>query len=125
MRNLVGGVADVCCVLVFVAIGRASHEEAAGLSGYAETAWPFLAGLAAGWVALRAWRRAEALVPVGVGVWLSAVGVGMLLRAASGQGTAPAFVIVALAFLGGTLLGWRALARIVGDRPVSLTDRTG
>ncbi|WP_346040027.1 DUF3054 domain-containing protein [Actinomadura chokoriensis] len=120
MRNLVGGVADVCCVLVFVAIGRASHEEAASLSGYATTAWPFLVGLAAGWGLFRAWRRADALVPVGVGVWLSAVCVGMLLRVVSGQGTALAFVIVALSFLGATLLGWRALARVAGRRTVSV-----
>ena len=112
-------------MLVFVAIGRATHEEAASLSGYATTVWPFLAGLAVGWGVFRAWRRAEVLVPVGVGVWLSALGVGMLLRVVSGQGTALPFVLVALAFLGGTLLGWRALARVVGGRPVSLTDRTG
>jgi hypothetical protein len=33
------------------------------------------------------------------------------LRVVSGQGTAVAFVIVALAFLGLFLLGWRLLAR--------------
>ncbi|NEA23310.1 DUF3054 domain-containing protein [Actinomadura bangladeshensis] len=120
MRNLVGGIADVCCVLVFVAIGRASHEEAASVSGYATTAWPFLVGLAVGWGLFRAWRRADALVPVGVGVWLSAVGLGMLLRVLSGQGTALAFVIVALSFLGATLLGWRALARVAGRRALSV-----
>ncbi|MEU5988405.1 DUF3054 domain-containing protein [Spirillospora sp. NPDC047418] len=123
MRNLVGGVVDVCCVLVFVAIGRASHEEAASLSGYATTAWPFLVGLAVGWGALRAWRRADALVPVGVGVWLCAAGVGMLLRVVSGQGTAFAFVIVAFLFLGGTLLGWRALARVAGGRALSASAK--
>ena len=42
-------VLDVACVLVFVIIGRASHGE--GLIGVASTAWPFLAGLAGGWLA--------------------------------------------------------------------------
>ena len=100
---------DICCVLVFVIIGRASHNVAGGesLGGIASTAWPFLLGLAVGWLAVRAWRRPSALVPAGVGAWLGAVAVGMVLRVVSGQGTAVAFVLVALAFLGVFLLGWR------------------
>ncbi|MFB4311537.1 DUF3054 domain-containing protein [Actinomadura sp. GTD37] len=114
MRNWVAGVLDACCVLVFVVIGRATHEEAASVAGFAATAWPFLVGAGAGWVAGRVWRRPEAVVPGGVAVWAAAVAVGMPLRAISGQGTAAAFVIVALVFLGAALLGWRgavALAR--------------
>ncbi|NKZ04760.1 DUF3054 domain-containing protein [Actinomadura latina] len=122
MRNLVGGVADVCCVLVFVMIGRASHEEAASLGGFASTAWPFLVGAAVGWGLTRAWRRAEVLVPVGVGVWACAVGVGMVLRVVSRQGTAVAFVVVASVFLGVALLGWRALVRVVEGRKVSAAE---
>jgi FtsH-binding integral membrane protein len=71
--------------------------------------WPFLAGLAVGWVITRAWRRPQAIVGVGVGVWVSTVAVGMVLRVVSGQGIATAFVFVALAFLGLFMLGWRAL----------------
>jgi hypothetical protein len=103
---------DVCCVLVFVAIGRASHTKGETLGGIASTAWPFLAGLAGGWLAARAWRRPTRLWPAGVGAWLGTVALGMLLRVVSGQGTAPAFIGVALAFLGLFLLGWRLLARL-------------
>ena len=46
-------------------------------------------------------------------IWLSTVVVGMVLRVVSGQGTAVAFVVVALAFLGMELLGWRVLSRMV------------
>ena len=46
----------------------------------------------------------------GLGAWLGAAGLGMLLRVLAGQGTAPAFIGVALAFLGLFLLGWRAVA---------------
>jgi FtsH-binding integral membrane protein len=74
-------------------------------------AWPFLAGLAAGLLVTRAWRQPAAIVPAGLGAWLGAVAVGMLLRVAAGQGTAPAFIGVALAFLGLFLLGWRAAAQ--------------
>ena len=101
---------DGCCVLVFVIIGRASHTKGETLAGVASTAWPFLAGLAGGWLAARAWRRPLGLWPAGVGAWLGAVALGMVLRVVSGQGTALAFVLVALAFLGLFLLGWRLLA---------------
>jgi Protein of unknown function (DUF3054) len=101
---------DACCVLVFVAIGRASHHDGESVGGLASTAWPFLAGLATGWLATRAWRQPAAIVPAGLGAWLGTVTVGMLLRVVAGQGTALAFIAVALAFLGLFLLGWRVVA---------------
>jgi hypothetical protein len=103
-------VLDVVAVLVFVGIGRASHEEALSLSGFAGTAWPFLVGLGVGWVVTRG--RVEGVWPAGVVVWLATVVVGMVLRVLSGQGTAVAFVVVATVFLGVVLVGWRALAGV-------------
>ena len=119
-------VLDVACVLVFVIIGRASHTKGESLAGIASTAWPFLAGLAGGWLvtaglAGRAWRP-FGLWPAGVGAWLGTVALGMLFRVVSGQGIAPAFIGVALAFLGLFLLGWRLLAQAVTgvrSRPTS------
>ncbi|HEY6314921.1 MAG TPA: DUF3054 domain-containing protein [Streptosporangiaceae bacterium] len=107
-------VLDCCCVLVFVIIGRASHAKGETLGGIASTAWPFLAGLVVGWVAVRAWRRPAALAPAGVGAWLGTAALGMVLRVVAGQGTAVAFVAVALAFLGLFLLGWRVVASLGG-----------
>jgi len=104
--------ADICCVLVFVAIGRASHTKGEALAGIASTAWPFLCGLGAGWIAARAWRYPLALRPAGIVIWLCTVTLGMILRVVSGQGTAAAFIVVALAFLGLFLLGWRLLTRL-------------
>jgi hypothetical protein len=108
---------DCCCVLVFVIIGRASHTRGEGLAGIASTAWPFLGGLAGGWLAARAWRQPFRLWPAGVGAWLGAVALGMVLRVVSGQGTALAFIGVALAFLGLFLLGWRLLAGALRRSP--------
>jgi FtsH-binding integral membrane protein len=105
---------DCCCVLLFVVIGRADHAHGESLAGIASTAWPFLAGLAGGWLAARAWRQPFRLWPAGVGAWLGAVALGMLFRVVSGQGTAVAFVVVALAFLGLFLLGWRWVRRAGG-----------
>ncbi len=106
-----GALPDLCCVIAFIMIGRASHTEGETLAGLARTAWPFLSGLTVGWLVTRAWQRPAALFPVGVGGWLATVVVGMLLRAASGQGTAFAFMLVALVFLGLFMIGWRVLAR--------------
>jgi peptidoglycan/LPS O-acetylase OafA/YrhL len=108
---------DICCVLAFVIIGRDSHAKGESLAGIASTSWPFLCGLGAGWAASRAWRRPLALRPAGLAVWLCTVALGMILRVVSGQGTAFAFILVALAFLGLFLLGWRLLAQLLARRP--------
>jgi hypothetical protein len=113
-------------VIAFVAIGRASHHDGETVGGLASTAWPFLAGLGIGLLVTRAWRRPAAIVPAGLGAWLGTVAFGMLLRVVAGQGTAVAFIAVALAFLGLFLLGWRIVAAVVWarrDRAPSLDPR--
>jgi len=109
--RLVSAGLDVAAVLVFVVIGRANHGHGEAVAGVASTAWPFLAGLAVGWLAGRGWRRPLALWPSGVAAWLGTVAVGMALRVLAGQGTALSFIVVALVFLGLFLLGWRLLAQ--------------
>lgn len=104
---------DCCGVLAFVIIGRHTHHDGDGAAGVWHTAWPFLAGLAVGLAAGRAWRRPLALVPAGLSAWLGAAAVGMLIRVLAGQGTAAAFIGVAFAFLALFLLGWRVVARIL------------
>ena len=111
-----GLILDICAVLAFVAIGRHTHHDGDALAGLWQTAWPFLAGLALGLVAVRSWRAPLALVPSGLGAWLGAAGAGMVIRVLAGQGTAAAFIGVALAFLGLFLLGWRVVVRIVATQ---------
>ncbi len=86
------------------------------LGGIASTAGQFVAGLFGG-MARDVFLAAAAGVGPGLyrrGAWLGAAGLGMALRVAAGQGTAAAFVLVALAFLGLFLLGWRLVVRLVG-----------
>jgi hypothetical protein len=104
--------ADVVLVVVFAAIGRASHGEAV-LPGLFQTAWPFLAGLVLGWLISLAWRAPLAPLRTGLPVWAVAVAGGMMLRGVSGQGILLAFVIVASIVLLVFLVGWRAAARVV------------
>jgi hypothetical protein len=106
-------VLDCCAVLAFVVIGRHTHHDGDSLAGVWHTAWPFLAGLALGLAAVRAWRRPLALVPSGIGAWLGAALAGMVIRVLAGQGTAAAFIVVTLAFLGLFVLGWRVVAKVI------------
>lgn len=106
-------VADGALITLFAVIGRASHHESLDVVGVAITAWPFLAGAAVGWLVLRARRKPHAIWPTGVGIWASALVIGMLLRVASGQGVQPAFVIVAAITLALFLIGWRAIVALV------------
>lgn len=107
---------DLVLVVVFAAVGRASHGEAVGVTGLALTTWPFATGWLVGWVlvllvpAARA-RPGGALA--GVLVWVPTVVLGMVLRAVSGAGVQTSFVVVATVVLGVFLLGWRGVAALV------------
>ena len=111
--------ADVACVVLFAAIGRASHDESGGLAALWRTAWPFLAGCGLGWIASRGWRAPLAMMPTGVAVWLSTVVAGMVLRVFTGAGTAVTFVLVAAVVLLLFMVGWRLLVaarrRVMGS----------
>lgn len=106
-------VLDVALVVLFVAIGRQSHDEDSAIVGFLTTLWPFLAGAAIGWVVTLAWRAPLRLAPQGVVIWAAAVVGGMLLRILSGQGVQWSFVIVTAVVLGVFLVGWRAVALLV------------
>ncbi|HEX3565474.1 MAG TPA: DUF3054 domain-containing protein [Acidimicrobiales bacterium] len=114
---------DLVMVLVFVAIGRAAHAHGLTVAGLASTAWPFLAALAVGWLIVSVGRRDGRTLPSGLVVWISTVALGMALRVVAGQGTAVAFVFLALGFLGLTMLGWRVVVlgirrwRVAGRSP--------
>lgn len=112
-RALLPLAADLVCVLVFAFAGKGSHEP--GDSDWVVLAivWPFAlsAGLAhAGLIsqgrqALRTW-------PEGVTVLAVTYALGMTLRAISGRGLAPGFLVVAGIFLAVTMLGWRVAVQL-------------
>ncbi len=113
---------DVVAVVLFVVIGRASHDHAETAGGIATTAWPFAAGLGLGWglLALAGRLRGRAVtpssLPAGAVVCATTVAVGMSLRIAAGQGSAPAFVGVATGFLGAVMLAGRLALGAAGRR---------
>lgn len=105
--------ADVLCVLIFVTVGRRNHSETVTVTGVAQTAGPFLAGLAIAWLQSRAWRRPTAILPTGLTVWVGTVAIGMAVRAGLGGGVAVSFIVVATLVTGALLLGWRSVAQLV------------
>lgn len=104
-------------MLALAAGGKRSHEP--GDSDWVVLAilWPYAvaAGLAHGWLAARG-RPTGRPWPEGVVVLAVTYGLGMLLRAISGRGLAPGFLVVAGVFLALTMLGWRAVAQLAARR---------
>jgi hypothetical protein len=105
-------VIDLLLVGVFAVIGRLSHYGTLTVGGWWTTAWPFLAGTLVAWAVLVLTRRPPAAIGSGLVVWAGALVGGMLLRQASGQGTATAFVVVATLVLGALLVLPRVGARV-------------
>ncbi|MGA7835605.1 MAG: DUF3054 domain-containing protein [Acidimicrobiales bacterium] len=103
-------IVDALAVMLFVGIGRSAHHHAMTLPGMVSTTWPFAAGLAIGWACVIMGRRDGAAPASGVAIWLCTVGAGMMLRVWAGQGTAFAFILVTLGFLGAFMLGLRFVA---------------
>lgn len=107
---------DVFAVVLFVAIGRRTHDEGSALAGVLKTALPFLIGLAVAWAGARAWNR-PASVSTGLVVWPITVLVGMIVRrTVFDGGTATAFVVVTTLFLGACLVGWRLVFGVLDRR---------
>jgi len=115
-RTPLAAALDTAVVVSFIAIGRRNHDEDEAISGLVETAAPFLIALAVTWVIWRVWLQPDAVM-TGVRVWLTTLGLGMLLRnLVFDDGTAASFVIVASVFLGTFLVGWRAIAGALASR---------
>lgn len=107
----VAAVLDAVLILVFAAVGRASHAEDNPVLGALGTGLPFLVGAAVGWALVR-WRSGRWATTFGTGipVWFCTLVVGMLLRALTGAGTAASFILIAGLILAALLLGWRFVA---------------
>ncbi len=114
MRFLPAVIVDALFVLIFAAIGRASHQE--DPAGFLLTAWPFLVALVIGHLVAALLpgrpRRPWSLM-WGAVVWVVTVAGGMLVRVAAGDTAEVPFIIVATIVLGVFLVGWRAAAALV------------
>lgn len=109
--------ADLVCVLVFAIAGKGSHEAGASQWVVLAIVWPFAVGVLAAHLGLLSRGGSPARVrPDGIVVLGVTYVLGMVLRVVSGRGVAGGFLVVAAIFLGLTMLGWRAVARLVARR---------
>ena len=98
---------DALVVIVFAAIGRASHDESTTVTEVWHTAWPFALGTAIALGITAATKADPRTLAVGVRVWLWTLVLGMVARQALGDGTAAKFIVVATLVLALLFLGWR------------------
>lgn len=103
-------VVDAVLIVVFSTFGRGAHAEGLGPAQVWGTAWPFLVGLAVGWLILLAMRRPPGAVGSGVLVWVVTLVVGMVIRGI-GDSRVPhwSFILVAASVTAIFLIGWRAI----------------
>ncbi len=120
-RPVVALVLDVVAVVLFVIIGLSQHGEPLSVQNISWVAWPFLAGVLLGQLAIRAWRAPFAIWPQGVFVWAITFVTGMLLRTLLQMGTQPSFMIVTACVTALFLLGWRGIALLLTRREQATT----
>ena len=110
-------VADLVCVLVFAVAGKGSHEAGASQWVVLAIVWPFAVGVVAAHLGLLVRGGSPVrLRPEGIVVLAVTYVLGMVLRVVSGRGIAVGFLVVAAVFLALTMLGWRAVVRVVAQR---------
>lgn len=109
MHRAVRIIIDLVLVVVFAAIGRASHAEALDAGGLARTAMPFVGAALLVWIFIVLTNRTFPPLREGLVVWGATLVLGMVFRMMVGDGVQAAFVAVAAAVLAAFLLGWRAI----------------
>jgi hypothetical protein len=109
--------ADVLSVLLFAVVGRLSHDDGLTLGGLVTTAWPFVVGVAGGWVGVFIARLAPLSNAAAAMMLVKTLILGCILRVVFTDGNAPwSFVAVTTVVLGVLFFGWRLVARQLAGR---------
>lgn len=110
-------VLDILAIALFALLARMAHqsdEMPLNFNGWVSTLWPFLIGVALGWVliTLRKWDG-RLVVPAGLSAWVITVLVGLGIWSLR-NGAIPhwSFIMVATIMSGVLMLGWRGLAKL-------------
>ena len=86
------------------------------MAGFVRVLWPFAAGLVIGWIGAGLYRAPMAFRRA-VAAWIITVFVGVALRiVVQGHDFTPTFIVIASLFIGGCMLGWRAVVVRVSRR---------
>lgn len=108
---------DTAIILLFVAIGRESHDaNGSTIANIISIAAPFLFALWFGWITIQAYESPMAAT-TGVLLWMITIIGGMLLRRfAFPRSTPLPFIIVTSLFTLATIVGWRVVHEWRGTR---------
>jgi len=108
----VAAAADAVCLAVFVILGRESHDITSGITWYLTVLWPFLGGWFVAALASRLYASWPSQWVRVAATWGIGVALALILRAVvTGRDTPIAFIIVAYAFVGVAVFGWRLAVR--------------
>jgi len=103
---------DAACLAVFVLLGRESHDLSSGITWYLTVLWPFLLGWFAAAAAVRLYTSWPNRWLAVAATWVAGTAIALVLRSLiTGRASPPAFIIVAYAFIGLTVFGWRLAVR--------------
>lgn len=112
---------DAACLAVFVLLGRASHDLSSGITWYLTVLWPFLLGWFAAAAAVRLYTSWPNRWMAVAATWVAGTAIALVLRSLiTGRASPLAFIIVAYAFIGLTVFGWRLAVRgleVLRNRP--------
>lgn len=116
-HSAVGLGADAALVVLFAVVGNRSHTSGLSAAEVWSTAWPFLMGLALGWLLTVSWRHPSSIWPGGVVVVIVTVACGMMMRQLfTDGGVQLSFVVVATLTLAVFMLGRRLMTRLLFRR---------
>ena len=102
---------DLLAVLVFVGIGRVVHDGSLTLPGLWSTAWPFLIGVAGGYLGVVLTRWPPASLRGGAMVAGKTIVLGLVVRYGLQREDTPlSFIIVTLLVIAALMFGWRVAA---------------
>jgi hypothetical protein len=107
-------VVDAVVVVTFATVGMLNHDSHHSLLTVLAIVWPFLLGLAVGWVgAIWNGLRGLRVWPGGLLIVVVTYGLGMAFRSVSGRGLETGFLIFSACFFVVTMLGWRGIWQLV------------
>jgi hypothetical protein len=110
-RALAAGL-DAVCLALFVALGRASHDPASGLTWYLTVLWPFLVGWFVVALPLQLYMAHHNSWRILATTWVVGCAIALVLRGAVTHRPTPViFILVTYSFIGIVTFGWRLFLR--------------
>lgn len=108
---------DALGIVAFVLVGRGRHNIDEGASWFVTVLWPLFAGWFGVALAVRLYTRTDRIWSMLAITWLGGLLVASLLRGTfTDRPYFGIFTVIAVAFLGVTAFGWRAVAGVLQRR---------